>query len=239
MKSIIYIFLLLVSTQIFAQEITGRVMQIDGAGVMEDLPGATVFYAPDKVGTLTKSDGMFSLKVSRFPGWLIVRSVGIATDSFFVDKPKFLSIHVKASSNELSEVKVVASPGQHDMQSIQSREILTMKTLAKAACCNLSESFETNASVSVNFTDAVTGAKQISLLGLSGTYVQTNVENFPSIRGLKSTYGLNYIPGTWVKSIDLAKGQSSVVQGYESMTGAINIELAKPDTSERYLVNHN
>jgi hypothetical protein len=89
----------------------------------------------------------------------------------------------------------------------------------------------------VNFSDAVTGAKQIQLLGLAGSYVQTNVENVPSIRGLKSTYGLNYLPGTWVTSIDLAKGQSSVVNGYESMTGAINVELAKPDTSEKYYLN--
>lgn len=138
---------------------------------------------------------------------------------------------------ELKEFRVIANPGQKDDNAVLATEVMTIKTLGKAACCNLSESFETNASVSVNYADAVTGSKQIQMLGLSGTYVQTNVENVPSIRGLKTTYGLNYLPGTWIKSIDLAKGTSSVVNGYESMTGAINVELAKPDTSEAYYLN--
>ncbi len=138
---------------------------------------------------------------------------------------------------ELKEFRVVANPGQKDDNAVLATEIMTIKTLGKAACCNLSESFETNASVSVNYSDAVTGSKQIQMLGLAGTYVQTNVENVPSIRGLKSTYGLNYLPGTWIRSIDLAKGTISVVNGYESMTGAINVELAKPDTSEVYYLN--
>ena len=231
------LFFSLLCSQALAQEITGRVMSLDEAGNMEDLPGATVYYQPDKKGGIGGSNGMFSIKVQQFPGWLVIRSIGFKTDSVWVTKPQFFHVHLRAQDSELSEVKVVASPGGHDVQSIQSREVLTMKTLAKAACCNLSESFETNASVSVNFSDAVTGAKQISLLGLSGTYVQTQVENVPSIRGLKSTYGLNYIPGTWIRSIDLSKGQSSVVNGYESMTGAINMELAKPDTSEVYFLN--
>ncbi len=138
---------------------------------------------------------------------------------------------------ELKEFRVIANPGQKDDNAILATEVMTIKTLGKAACCNLSESFETNASVSVSYADAVTGSKQIQLLGLAGTYVQTNVENVPSIRGLKSTFGLNYLPGTWIKSIDLAKGTISVVNGYESMTGAINVELAKPDTSEVYYLN--
>lgn len=138
---------------------------------------------------------------------------------------------------ELKEFRIVANPGQKDDNAVLATEIMTIKTLGKAACCNLSESFETNASVSVSYADAVTGSKQIQMLGLSGNYVQTNVENIPSIRGLKSTYGLNYLPGTWIKSIDLAKGTISVVNGYESMTGAINVELAKPDTSEVYYLN--
>jgi outer membrane receptor for ferrienterochelin and colicins len=219
------------------QTISGRVMSLDEAGGMEDLIGASVYFRPLKIGVLTQAKGSFLLDTQGKTGWLIISNQGFKTDSVFVDSNKFLHIHLQASNQALQEVMVFAKPGGHDESSTIHTEILTMKTLAKAACCNLSESFETNASVSVNFSDAVTGAKQIQLLGLSGTYVQTNVENIPSIRGLKSTYGLNYLPGTWVKSIDLAKGQSSVVNGYESMTGAINVELAKPDTSEKYYLN--
>lgn len=144
---------------------------------------------------------------------------------------------INDSTSTLREVKVLANPGQVDQAHYLHREVLTVKTLAKAACCNLSESFETNASVSVNFTDAITGSKQIQLLGLSGIYVQQQMENMPYIRGLKTVFGLNYTPGTWVQSIDLAKGQSSVVNGYESITGGINVELVKPDTADRYYSN--
>jgi hypothetical protein len=86
--------------------------------------------------------------------------------------------------------------------------------------------------VDVSFSDAVTGAKQIQMLGLDGVYVQINSENVPSIRGLSTVYGLNYTPGTWVSSIDVGKGAGSVVNGYESITGQINVELQKPEESE-------
>ena len=221
----------------FGQVVQGRVMSLDAQGNMEDLVGASVYFKPIKKGTLTDVKGAFSLDVQGKTGWMIFSSTGFINDSIFVDKNQFLHVHLKPANKELSEVRVIAAPGNHDDVATLHTEILTMKTLAKAACCNLSESFETNASVSVSFADAVTGAKQIQLLGLSGTYVQTNVENIPSIRGLKTTYGLNYLPGTWIKSIDLAKGQSSVVNGYESITGGINVELAKPDTSEKYFLN--
>ena len=157
------------------QEITGRVMSLDAEGNMEDLIGASVVYSPSRAATLTTANGYFKLAVNRFPGWLVVSYVGFPTDSVFVEKPAFQHIHLMVKSNELNEVKVLANPGQMDGMSTIHTEMISMKTLAKAACCNLSESFETNASVSVNFTDGVTGAKQIQLLGLSGNYVQSNV----------------------------------------------------------------
>ncbi|MFT7344815.1 MAG: outer membrane receptor for ferrienterochelin and colicins, partial [Lentimonas sp.] len=104
--------------------------------------------------------------------------------------------------------------------------------LKKAACCNLSESFETNASVDVSITDAVSGAKQIQMMGLSGVYTQIQMENIPYLRGLESAFGLNSIPGTWVNSIQITKGTGPVVNGYESMAGLINIDLKKPNISK-------
>ncbi|GAB3919249.1 TonB-dependent receptor plug domain-containing protein [Larkinella terrae] len=141
------------------------------------------------------------------------------------------------NQNTLQEVTVQGNSTQIDRFSPIQNEILTTRTLAKAACCNLSESFETNASVNVSYTDAITGAKQIQMLGLSGNYVQTNVENIPTIRGLATTFGLNFIPGTWISSIDIGKGSGSVVNGYEGMSGAMNVELQKPDARERVYAN--
>jgi len=139
---------------------------------------------------------------------------------------------------ELEGVTVTSSVGLLNMRTpvVQTQKITSCE-LAKAACCNLSESFTTNPSVDVTYSDAATGSKQIKLLGLSGNYVQMLTENFPNLRGLASTYGLNYIPGTWMESILLSKGSSSVLNGYESITGQINIEYKKPSESEKLAVN--
>ena len=109
--------------------------------------------------------------------------------------------------------------------------------LFKAACCNLGESFTTNPSVDVNYSDAATGAKQIKLLGLSGTYVQMLTENLPNFRGAAAPYSLDYVPGPWMNSIQVSKGASSVRNGYESITGQIDIEYLKPDNDEGVTVN--
>ena len=114
---------------------------------------------------------------------------------------------------------------------------MSREELFKAACCNLGESFTTNPSVDVNYSDAATGAKQIRLLGLSGTYVQMLTENLPNLRGLASAYALDYVPGPWMQSIQVSKGASSVRNGYESITGQIDVEYLKPDGEEGVSVN--
>jgi len=121
--------------------------------------------------------------------------------------------------------------------SVFQTEKITATELCKAACCNLSESFETNPSVDVSYSDAATGAKQIKMLGLSGSYVQMLTENIPNLRGIASSYGLGYIPGPWMESIQMSKGTASVINGYEAMTGQINVEYKKPQTSEIVAAN--
>ena len=118
-----------------------------------------------------------------------------------------------------------------DTQRMNSEE------LCRAACCNLSEAFETNASVDVAYADAATGAKQIRLLGLNGTYVQLLQENTPAVRGLAQNFGLEYIPGPWMQSIQVSKGTSSVINGYEATSGQINVELLKPQTQNPLSLN--
>ena len=127
--------------------------------------------------------------------------------------------------------KVKSRTEAFDTEKINSEE------LCRAACCNLSEAFETNASVDVAYADAATGAKQIRLLGLSGTYVQLIQENTPAVRGLAQTFGLEYIPGPWMQSIQVSKGTSSVINGYEATSGQINVELLKPQIQNPLSLN--
>ncbi|MBR1463667.1 MAG: TonB-dependent receptor [Prevotella sp.] len=138
----------------------------------------------------------------------------------------------------LQEVQVVTRrPGMIRSRGAVNAATITSAELTKAACCNLGESFTTNPSVDVSYSDAATGAKQIKLLGLSGTYVQMLSENIPNYRGVAAPYSLGYIPGPWMQSIQVSKGASSVKNGYESITGQINVEYKKPQLTDQVNAN--
>lgn len=232
--NILLFFLLLLSSRVLAQNVSGIVLDKNN-GKDEPIIGATVNWLGTKIAASTDVDGKFTIARSKAKK-LVISFVGYKSDTLEISNETDLRVYLQ-SENQLQEVVIRSSSTSMDRLSPIHTEILTSKALAKAACCNLSESFETNASVSVSYADAVTGAKQIQLLGLAGTYVQTNVENIPSLRGLANTFGLNYIPGTWIQSIDIGKGAGSVVNGYESMTGQINVELQKPDLAEKVYLN--
>ena len=143
------------------------------------------------------------------------------------------------SQDTLKEIKVqsVQKSLQKSLKLTANTTILSSKELLKAACCNLAESFETNPSIDVNFSDALTGTKQIKMLGLTSPYLMITEENIPSVRGASQAYGLSFTPGTWVESIQITKGAGSVVNGYESISGQINTELIKPIKDTPFFVN--
>jgi outer membrane receptor for ferrienterochelin and colicins len=134
------------------------------------------------------------------------------------------------SQDTLKVVKVVSKNKglQKSSKITANTTLVTSKELLKAACCNLAESFETNPSIDVSFSDALTGTKQIKMLGLTSPYLMIAEENIPSVRGASQAYGLSFTPGTWIESIQITKGAGSVVNGYESISGQINTELIKP-----------
>ncbi|MBI4645253.1 MAG: TonB-dependent receptor [Bacteroidia bacterium] len=247
MKSIKILPIILIQMIICCYFVKGQKGQITGIvyGLAEDnkkvpLPGVNIYWINTQTGTSADNDGKF--KISRkgiAAPKLVVSFVGYKSDTIFVDKEQNNLEIVLTELHELDEV-LISETRQGTiisrMEPIQTQTI-TITELCRAACCNLSESFETNASVDVNYTDAVTGAKQIQLLGLSGTYVQLMTENIPALRGLATTYGLSYIPGTWMESIQISKGAGSVINGYESVTGQINVEYKKPDSKEKFYVN--
>lgn len=141
------------------------------------------------------------------------------------------------TTQQIKDVEVVRKQPTKLEMTARNVEVINGATLVKDACCNLSESFVNSASVDVNYADAVSGAKEIRMLGLDGSYSQILVENIPAIRGLGNTFGLSYVPGPWMSSIQVNKGSGSVVNGFESVTGQLNIELKKPQAAERFYAN--
>lgn len=204
----------------------------------EPLVGANVYWAGTTVGVATDVDGRFQLEPVKSTNLLVTSFMGFHNDTTEVTSHSELTI-VLVSDLLLEEVDIV----ERKMAVLRSRisplttETLTGEALCMAACCNLSESFETSASVDVAYSDAATGAKQIRLLGLSGTYVQMLTENTPNIRGLAQAFGMEYIPGPWMEAIQVSKGTSSVLNGYEAIAGQINVEYLKPQTQDPVALN--
>ncbi len=234
--------MMIIPTLTFAQgRIEGKVM-ISGAGGAPDetsLPGANVVWAGTTTGTSTNAAGYFSLKKVKDKNLLVTSFIGYTTDTVRVEPgDEYIEI-ILTENSMITEVTVIGrATGAHlDRDATIATVKITGAELCKAACCNLSESFVTNASVDVNYADAATGAKQIQLLGLAGSYVQILTENIPSMYGLGAAYGLSYIPGPWMESIQVSKGTSSVRNGNESITGQINVEYKKPATSDKVFVN--
>lgn len=204
----------------------------------EPLVGANVYWAGTTVGVATDVDGRFQLEPVKSTNLLVTSFMGFHNDTTEVTSHSELTI-VLVSDLLLEEVDIV----ERKMAVLRSRisplttETFTGEALCMAACCNLSESFETSASVDVAYSDAATGAKQIRLLGLSGTYVQMLTENTPNIRGLAQAFGMEYIPGPWMEAIQVSKGTSSVLNGYEAIAGQINVEYLKPQTQDPVALN--
>ena len=228
---ICFVFLYTIHTH---AQVSGVVL--DGNG--EPMIGANVYWAGTTIGVATDIEGAFTLMPVKGNNTLVTSFVGYHNDTTIVLNRQPLTI-VMIDEAILDEVTITerklgvlrSRTSAFDTQTIGTEE------LCRAACCNLSEAFETNASVDVSYADAATGAKQIRLLGLSGTYVQLLQENTPGVRGLAQTFGLNYIPGPWMSSIQVSKGTSSVINGYEATSGQINVELLKPNTQNPLSVN--
>ncbi|MBX2971882.1 MAG: TonB-dependent receptor [Flavobacteriales bacterium] len=221
-----------------AQTITGRVTSVIDAEV---LPGANVFWLGTSIGAATDVNGAFTIaSPGQWPATLITSFVGYKPDTLVLRGAPSTTLQIKLRwAVEMGPVEIVdrVSGTRLDSRSITSTEIIGQKELKRAACCDLSESFETNATVDVNYSDAISGTKTIRMLGLDGRYAQISMENLPFIRGLSTSYGLTLVPGTWIKDINLSKGIGTAVNGPNAMTGQIDLCLLDPLSEPPVFVN--
>ncbi len=218
--------------------IKGKVLETDETNKLIPLIGANIYWSGTTIGTVSAPDGSFSISKSNETSLLVISFTGYQPDTIEITDNNYLEIILDNKVQiEGIEVVVRQKTTSYSLFDPIKIERIGEGELEKAACCNLSESFETNASIDVSFTDAITGTKQIQMLGLAGPYTQITRENIPDIRGLSAIYGMEYIPGTWIESIQLNKGAGSVVNGFESIAGQINVELRKPESADRFYLN--
>ena len=237
-KYLIVLYFLGISIISNAQHINGYVYTIDSLRHEIPLSGASIYFKGTRIGTTTNKNGEFSIKYNPNDSvFLMVTNIGFVKDSALItgnaENTEFEFL-LKEDKVQLKEVSVTACNigTTFSKTTILKTENISHTGLIKMACCNLSESFENSATMTVGYADAISGAKQVQLLGLSGIYGQMLAENIPTMRGLSSTFGWVNTPGAWLESIQISKGASSVVNGYESVTGQINLEFKKPDKIE-------
>lgn len=202
-------------------------------GIIKDennqpLYGANVFWQNTTVGTITDDNGRFSLGKSDETTFLVISYMGFETQKVEATTNNLTIILKETSTLKEVTVSKTKKSTEQSLYKVTNVQVMGQKELLKAACCNLSESFSTNPSIDVNYSDAVTGNRQIKMLGLTSPYILIAEENIPSVRGASQAYGLSFVPGTWVESIQITKGAGSVINGFESISGQINYELLKP-----------
>ena len=219
-------------------QIKGKVLEISNNKEVIPIIGANVYWEGTTIGTATDLSGRYSIQEApSFPATLSVSFVGYTLDGKETIDNEYL-FYMKPSI-ELKEVKVKGNVSTTKISTIDPINTQTISTeeIQKAACCNLSECFETNNTVDVSYSDGVSGIKKIQMLGLDGKYIQITSELIPLIRGIQRSYGLSYTPGSWIESIQIIPGSGSVVNGFESFTGQINLEYFKPEESDRLNLN--
>lgn len=239
MKYLLVILFFIPSLLIAQSRVMGKVIETAADGSVLPLMGANVIWEGSTVGTFSDENGDFILPYDTTYTTIIISYVGFISKKIKIKDPSvFLKITL-TRSDILEDVTVKARKKTTSVSYIASQNISTISSeeLLKAACCNLSESFETNPSIDVNFSDAISATKQIKMLGLTSPYILITTENIPSVRGAAQAYGLSFVPGSWVESIQVTKGAGSVVNGFESITGQINAELVKPLTDPKLFVN--
>ncbi|MBT3588824.1 MAG: TonB-dependent receptor [Flavobacteriaceae bacterium] len=238
MKHLLFILLLTPLLSISQNKIEGILLEKNENNETIGLAGANVFWLNASVGAITDLNGSFKIPYKKEYKKLVFSYVGYKNDTLLISNTKPIE-HILIAKGQLDEVLISTRKKASTRSFLSATNVINVSSseLLKAACCNLSESFETNPSIDVNFSDAITGTRQIKMLGLTSPYILITTENIPSIRGASQAYGLSFIPGTWVASIQITKGAGSVVNGFESIAGQINAELQKPSNDDRLFVN--
>ena len=239
MKKIILTTLILAFSLIHAQEKVSGTILYKLKGDDYPLEGASVYWLNTNKGTITNFSGDFIIEKTQESDLLVISYIGFSSDTLKLKSSPIIHFLKPDDSNSLNEVTVQKKRKTIQKSYLAAQNIMKVSSeeLLKAACCNLSESFETNPTIDVNFSDALTGTKQIKILGLESPYLMISEENIPMIRGASQAYGLTFIPGTWIESIQITKGVGSVVSGFESISGQINTELKKPFSDLPLFIN--
>lgn len=239
-RYILFVFLLLLlNNTVFAQHdhsspIQSKVVDQTGtelAGVWISIPAQSLKYQTDE-------NGVFEWNNEQWPAHLDVELSSSETAHIDVNDAHSAHNIIVQRSLQLKEV-AITEKSQQEVSTLRTRNIETIgeSEFKKAACCRLSESFDNSGAVSVSETDAVTGAKEMEILGLRGIYSLMTFNNIPDFTGLAYPFSLDMIPGTWLNEVAISKGISNAVNGSNGFSGQVNIATKDAFNDEPLFVN--
>ena len=236
---ILFLFLIIVFLNDFvtAQDLKGKVTgKIDNRN--ESLEGAVIKWINTKTGTATDEKGNFELSTEGISDKrVIISNIGYTSDTLDVNNKRFVETAlIPNATTNVIEVEDEQSSSYISDEDAKT-EVISSQELVKDACCDLSGCFGRNSSVEVAVTDIITDSKELKILGLEGAYTQILIDNMPVMNGLNVKYGVSSLPGTLIDKITISKGSNSVLQGYESISGIMNVLLKDYDNSDRFLFN--
>jgi outer membrane receptor for ferrienterochelin and colicin len=237
-KFILFVFFICFNS--YSQELlTGKVSFLNKDNEVILVEGVSVYWKDSSIGVISDKTGNYSIPFSKDSNILVFKMLGFKQESITIEDIKTYNHTLIEQSDQLDEVVVSKRKKSIQKSYFKTQNIVNVSSeeLLKAACCNVSESFETNPSIDVNYSNAITGVKQVRMLGLESPYLLITEENIPMVRGASQVFGLSFIPGPWVESMQITKGTGSVVNGFESISGQINIELQKPVVDEPIFIN--
>ena len=237
-KFILFVFFICFNS--YSQELlTGKVSFLNKDNQVILVEGVSVYWKDSSIGVISDKTGNYSIPFSKDSNILVFKMLGFKQESITIEDMKTYNHTLIEQSDQLDEVVVSKRKKSIQKSYFKTQNIVNVSSeeLLKAACCNVSESFETNPSIDVNYSNAITGVKQVRMLGLESPYLLITEENIPMVRGASQVFGLSFIPGPWVESMQITKGTGSVVNGFESISGQINIELQKPMVDEPIFIN--
>ena len=240
MKIRLFLFALLLFSKSYSQELlNGKVSFVNNDNELIPLEGVSIYWQESSVGVISDVNGNYSIPFIKSTNLLVFKMLGFKEDVVTINKIINYDHILTNESNDLDEVIVSKRKNTIQKSYFKTQNIVNVSSdeLLKAACCNISESFETNPSIDVSYSNAITGVKQVRMLGLESPYLLITEENIPMVRGASQVFGLSFIPGTWVESMQITKGMGSVVNGFESISGQINVELKKPINDAPIFIN--
>ena len=198
------------------------------------IPFSNIEILNNEIGTSANAKGYFKIPLPAGKYTILVSAIGyhkfkrnfnlkkgeqLKLDPILVEKSYAIDQVVVTGTLKESFIKV--SPVKV--------EVLTSNFLKKIPTNNIMEIMESVNGVQNQINCGVCGTSDIHINGMEGPYSLILIDGMPIMSSLSTVYGLNGIPTSLIKQIEIIKGPNSTLYGSEAIAGVINIITNKPE----------